>query len=65
MQMYSIKMAPEPRVIMCASNNPVRYVQREPMNTKNGPCFEFACAGSTQACSPWESFNTGDLVILV
>lgn len=34
MQICCLKMAPELCVIMCESNNPVRYVRQESMNTK-------------------------------
>lgn len=64
MQIYCVKMAPELCVIMCESNNPVRYVRLGIHEYKKGPCFEFTCAGNMQARSLWENFNTGDLVIL-
>lgn len=39
MQICCIKMASERCVIMCESNNPVRYVGQEPMNTKKAPAL--------------------------
>lgn len=39
MQICRVKMAPEQRVIMCESNNPVRNVRQEPVNTKKAPAL--------------------------
>lgn len=39
MQIYCVEMAPELCVIMCESNNPVRYVRQESMNTKKAPAL--------------------------
>lgn len=57
------KKAGELCVIMCRSNNPVRYVSQESMNTKEAPAL-ISRVVEIQGYSPLENFNIQDLVIL-